>query len=107
MAGSGSDVNASDSDTTPIARKTDAYLLASTVSSTFAGSYVAPQALLNAILRACAELEAGRSLKMLRQSETEYLSGPRWYESVPETPGAREKRRPVQKRAAARRRRGP
>src|SRR5262245_24987676 len=73
-----------DTDTTPIARKTDAYLLASTVSSTFAGSYVAPHALLNGILLACAELKAGRSLKLLRQSEEEYLSGPRWYESVPE-----------------------
>jgi DNA-binding MurR/RpiR family transcriptional regulator len=81
-----------DSDTTPIARKTDAYLLASTVSSTFAGSYVAPHALLNGILLACAELKAGRSLKLLRQSEQEYLSGPRWYESVPE-PVAGEKRR--------------
>jgi DNA-binding MurR/RpiR family transcriptional regulator len=76
-----------DTDTTPIARKCDAYLLASTVSSTFAGSYVAPQALINGILLACAELRASRSLERLRQSEREYLSGPRWYESVPEALG--------------------
>jgi DNA-binding MurR/RpiR family transcriptional regulator len=80
-----------DSDTTPIARKCDAYLLASTVSSTFAGSYVAPHALLNGVLLACAELKAKRSLELLRQSEREYLSGPRWYESVPEAPAGREK----------------
>ena len=94
-----------DSDTTPIARKCDAYLLASTLSSTFAGSYVAPQALLNAILLACAELKAGRSLKLLRQSENEYLSGPRWYESVPDPAAGGEKRKRAPKQGPARRRR--
>lgn len=73
-----------DTDITPIARKCDGYLLASIASSTFAGSYVAPQALLNAILLACAELKAKRSLELLRQTEQEYLTGPRWSESVPE-----------------------
>ena len=86
-----------DQDTTPIARKCDE-LLASTVSSTFAGSYVAPQALLNSILLACAELKAERSLTLLRQSEKEYLSGPRWYESVPETPGGGEQRKRSRRR---------
>jgi DNA-binding MurR/RpiR family transcriptional regulator len=82
-----------DSDTTPIAKYCDAYLLASIASSTFAGSYVAPQALLNAVLLACAELRSTRSLDLLRQTEQEYLSGPRWYESVSEAPAGREKRR--------------
>lgn len=82
-----------DSDTTPIARNCDSYLLASIASSTFAGSYVAPQAVLNAVLLACAELKAKRSLALLRQSEKEYLSGPRWYESVPETADGRDKRK--------------
>ena len=89
-----------DSDTTPIARNCDAYLLASIASSTFAGSYVAPQALFNAILLACAELRAGRSLKMLRQSENEYLSGPRWYESVPDAGAGRAKGSRRKKRSA-------
>jgi DNA-binding MurR/RpiR family transcriptional regulator len=88
-----------DSDTTPIARKCDSYLLASIVSSTFAGSYVAPQALLNAVLLACAELKAKRSLELLRQSEEEYLSGPRWYESLPEAPVSREKRGRARRRS--------
>lgn len=79
-----------DSDITPIARECDGYLLASTASSTFAGSYVAPQALLNAILLACAELKAKRSLELLRQTEQAYLAGPRWSESVPETGVGRE-----------------
>jgi DNA-binding MurR/RpiR family transcriptional regulator len=97
-----------DSDTTPIARKCDAYLLASTVSSTFAGSYVAPQALLNGILLACAELKASRSLERLRQSEDEYLSGPRWYESLPEAAadGAKRKRARLRTSRRAIRKRG-
>jgi DNA-binding MurR/RpiR family transcriptional regulator len=79
-----------DTDITPIARTCDGYLLASTASSAFAGSYVAPQALLNAILLACAELKAERSLELLRQTEQAYLDGPRWSESVPETGVGRE-----------------
>jgi DNA-binding MurR/RpiR family transcriptional regulator len=82
-----------DSDTTPIAKSCDSYLLASVASSTFAGSYVVPQAVLNAVLLACAELRAKRSLKLLRQTEKEYLSGPRWYESVPEEDAGRQKRK--------------
>jgi DNA-binding MurR/RpiR family transcriptional regulator len=81
-----------DSDTTPIARSCDAYLLAPIVSSTFTGSYVAPMALLNAIVLACAQLTPRRSLALLRQSEKEYLSGPRWYESLPVAPSPRRAR---------------
>lgn len=87
-----------DSDTTPIARHCDASLLASIVSSTFSGSYVAPHALLNAVLLACAELQSERSLELLRQSEKEYLSGPRWYESVPGTEERPRKRQPAKRR---------
>jgi DNA-binding MurR/RpiR family transcriptional regulator len=88
-----------DRDTTPIAKKCDAYLLASIASSTFAGSYVAPHALLNGVLLACAELKARRSLKLLRQTEKEYLSGPRWYESVPDPPTGREGRRRARRKS--------
>jgi DNA-binding MurR/RpiR family transcriptional regulator len=87
-----------DSDTTPIARNCDSYLLASIVSSTFAGSYVAPQALLNGVLLACAELHAKRSLERLRQSDKEYLSGPRWYERVPESPAGPPRPKRVRRR---------
>ena len=72
-----------DSDTAPIARHCDHYLLASIAGSSFTGSYVAPMALLNAVLVACAQLEPRRSLALLRQSEKEYLSGPRWYAQAP------------------------
>jgi DNA-binding MurR/RpiR family transcriptional regulator len=72
-----------DSDTTPIARHCDQYLIAGIASSSFTGSYVAPMSLLNGVLVACAQLKPRRSLALLRQSEREYLSGPRWYEQAP------------------------
>jgi DNA-binding MurR/RpiR family transcriptional regulator len=72
-----------DSDTTPLARECDDYFVASTAGATFSGSYVAPMALLNAIVLACAEIAPSRALALLRQSEKEYLSGPRWYEEAP------------------------
>ena len=73
-----------DSDTTPIARHCDQYLIAGIASSSFTGSYVAPMSLLNGVLVACAQLKPRRSLALLRQSEKEYLAGPRWYEQTPE-----------------------
>jgi DNA-binding MurR/RpiR family transcriptional regulator len=69
-----------DSDTTPLARECDEYFVASTAGATFTGSYVAPMALLNAIVLACAEIAPSRALALLRQTEKEYLAGPRWYE---------------------------
>jgi len=44
---------------------------------------VAPMALLNAIVLACAEIAPRRSLALLRQTEKEYLSGTRWYLEAP------------------------
>ena len=71
-----------DSDTTPIARFCDAYLLAPTSASTLTGSYAAPMAVINAVLVACTQLKPKRSLALLRQTEEEYLSGPRWYDQA-------------------------
>lgn len=87
-----------DSETTPIARHCDKYLVATIASASFSGSYVAPLALLNAVLLACAELQSKRSLELLRQSEREYLSGTRWYESVPEaSKHPKTKRKPMRR----------
>jgi hypothetical protein len=33
---------------------------------------------------ACAQWKPRRSLALLRQTEKEYLSGPRWYEKAPD-----------------------
>jgi DNA-binding MurR/RpiR family transcriptional regulator len=68
-----------DSDTTPIAIHSDNHLIASVASPSITGSYVAPMALLNAVLVACAHIQPTRSLALLRQTEAEYSSGSRWY----------------------------
>lgn len=68
-----------DSDTTPLARYADEYLLAPITSSLFTGSYVAPMGLLNSILVACAHIKPRRTLARLRQTEEEYRTGSRWY----------------------------
>jgi DNA-binding MurR/RpiR family transcriptional regulator len=72
-----------DSDTTPIARVCESYLLAPISASTFTGSYAAPMAVVNAILVACAQVKPRRALAVFRQSEKEYLSSPRWYDPAP------------------------
>src|ERR1051325_5597851 len=69
-----------DSDTTPIALHCDEYLVASTSSPSFTGSYVAPIALLNTIIVACAHLRPKRALAMLSRTEQEYRTGRRWYQ---------------------------
>ncbi|HEY6549424.1 MAG TPA: MurR/RpiR family transcriptional regulator [Vicinamibacteria bacterium] len=78
-----STVAITDGDTTPLARECDRYFVASTAGVTFSGSYVAPMALVNAIVLACAEIAPSRALALLRQTEKEYLSGTRWYEEAP------------------------
>jgi DNA-binding MurR/RpiR family transcriptional regulator len=72
-----------DSETSPIARVCDESFIASTTSSSFGGSYVAPIALLGAILVACAQTQTERSLQLLRRSEEEDRADHRWYEALP------------------------
>lgn len=68
-----------DSDTSPIARYCDAYLIAPVVSPSFLNSYVAPMAAISAIHVACAHIDPNRSLTRLRPTDREYASGHRWY----------------------------
>jgi RpiR family transcriptional regulator, carbohydrate utilization regulator len=68
-----------DSHTTAVARYCHDHLVAATASPSFPISYVAPMALVNAILVACAHLNPKRSLTQLKPTDKEYLSGPRWY----------------------------
>jgi DNA-binding MurR/RpiR family transcriptional regulator len=82
-----------DSDTTPIARACAGYLIAPISASTLSGSYAAPMAVVNAVLVACAQLKPRRSLAHLRQTEKEYLSGPRWYEQAPDGAEGRKDRK--------------
>jgi DNA-binding MurR/RpiR family transcriptional regulator len=69
-----------DSSTTPIAIYSDDYLIASTSSPSFTGSYVAPIALVNTIIVACAHLQPKRALAMLGRTEEDYRTGGRWYQ---------------------------
>ncbi|MGH9943404.1 MAG: MurR/RpiR family transcriptional regulator [Pyrinomonadaceae bacterium] len=69
-----------DSATTPIAMHCDAYLVASTSSPSFTGSYVAPMALINTITVASAHLQPKRALDLLGRTEEEYRTGARWYQ---------------------------
>ncbi|HLA09781.1 MAG TPA: MurR/RpiR family transcriptional regulator [Pyrinomonadaceae bacterium] len=69
-----------DSDATPIATYCDGYLVASTSSPSFTGSYVAPLALINSIIVACAHIQPKRALAMLGRTEEEYRTGGRWYQ---------------------------
>ena len=71
-----------DSETTPLARVCDEFCIASTASSSFGGSYVAPIALLGAILVACAQTQTARSLQLLRRSEEEDRMDHRWFEAA-------------------------
>ena len=68
-----------DSDTSPIARHCDAYLVAPVVSPSFLNSYVAPMAAISAVHVACAHIDPNRSLSRLRPTDREYASGHRWY----------------------------
>ncbi len=72
-----------DSSTTPIAVHCDEYILASTSSPSFTGSYVAPMGLLNTVIVACAHLRPKRALAMLSRTEQEYRTGTRWYQEPP------------------------
>jgi DNA-binding MurR/RpiR family transcriptional regulator len=75
-------IGITDGESTPVARHADAYLTATISSTAFTGSYVAPMALFNALLVTCAHVKPKRSLALLRQSEAEYRSGPRWFEEA-------------------------
>lgn len=77
-----------DSETTPIARYCDSYLIAPVVGPSFLNSYVAPMAVINAIHVACAHIDPKRSLNRLRPTDKEYISGTRWYREPKGSNGA-------------------
>jgi DNA-binding MurR/RpiR family transcriptional regulator len=71
-----------DSEATPIVRVCDLSFITSVSSSSFGGSYVAPVALIGAILVACAQTQTSRSLRLLRRSEEEDRADHRWFEAL-------------------------
>ncbi len=70
-----------DSDRSPIGLICDQHVTASTERASFIDSYVAPTAVINAILVACAHSQPKRALKMLEQFDKESASARRWYEN--------------------------
>ena len=77
-----------DSDSTPIAKYCDTYLVTPTSRTSFIDSYVAPVAAIDAILVASAHSQSARSLEHLRESEEEHFASGRWY-SEPKTGDAK------------------
>jgi DNA-binding MurR/RpiR family transcriptional regulator len=74
-------VGITDTFVSPIARFADECFLASVRTPSFGASYVAPMALFNVILVACANFRRGRTLALLKQADHEQRLGFRWYEA--------------------------
>jgi RpiR family carbohydrate utilization transcriptional regulator len=65
----------------PIARFADEFFVAPVESGSYIDSYVAPMALVNLILVACANFDRESSLAMLREAAKEQRQGFRWFDS--------------------------
>lgn len=81
-----------DSDSTPIAKYCDSYLVTSTARTSFIDSYVAPVAAINTILVACAHSQSARSLEHLRESEEENFASNRWFSQSKNAGGEKRKK---------------
>jgi RpiR family transcriptional regulator, carbohydrate utilization regulator len=67
----------------PLARLADVCFIASAEAPSFGVSYVAPMALLNALLAACGNVRRAQTLRLLREVDAEQRSGSRWYLDEP------------------------
>jgi DNA-binding MurR/RpiR family transcriptional regulator len=65
-----------------IVRFVDEFIVASVDSGSFLDSYVAPMALINLLLVACANYDREKTILQLRETAKEQREGFRWYESV-------------------------
>jgi RpiR family carbohydrate utilization transcriptional regulator len=72
-------VGVADTYLSPLAQECDELFLASTESTSFGASYVAPISLLNAILAACAQYRRPHTLDLLKEIAEEQRKGFRWY----------------------------
>ena len=73
-------VGITDTFLSPVARFSDESILASVETPSFGASYVAPMALLNVILVACANYRRSRTMKLMQEADKEQRLGFRWYE---------------------------
>lgn len=74
-------VGITDTYVSPIAAASDTFFLSSIEAPPFGASYVAPTALLNAILVGCANYRRSRTLSLLRSADQEERRGARWYQT--------------------------
>ena len=72
-------IGVADTYLSPLARECDELFIASTESTSFGASYVAPISLLNAILAACAQYRRPHTLALLKEIAEEQRKGFRWY----------------------------
>ncbi len=72
-------VSITDSFASPLPRFSDMCFLTPINSASYANSYAAPISLLNTVIVACARYDKKRSLSIMRDIETEYQNGDRWY----------------------------
>ena len=70
-----------DGESSPVARFSDSFWIASIANPSFHGSYVAPVAAINVLLLVCAHIHPRRALAALRHKEQAFRSGSRWYSS--------------------------
>ena len=73
-------VGLTDTYVSPIAQSCDQVFLASIEAPPFGASYIAPMAVLNAMLVACANHRRSRTLSLLRAADREERHGARWYQ---------------------------
>lgn len=72
-------VGIADSLLSPMVRFANVTFITSIETPSFVVSYVAPMALLNALLAACANVQRSRTLGLLREVDEEQRHGSRWY----------------------------
>jgi DNA-binding MurR/RpiR family transcriptional regulator len=72
-------VGITDTYVSPLSRACDEVFLASVESTSFGASYVAPVALVNAILAACGQYRRPQTLAILKEIVEEQRKGFRWY----------------------------
>ena len=76
-------VGIADSLLSPIVRLANLSFIVSVETPSFGVSYVAPMALLNAMVAACANVQRSRTLALLREVDEEQRHGSRWYVDGP------------------------
>lgn len=74
-------VGITDTRVSPIGQFADEFFVTSISTPSFGSSYVAPMALFNVIVLACANHRRSRTLRLMKQVEQEERHGFRWYES--------------------------